>query len=262
MILDFHTHIFPDALASKVIPTLSGRSGLSPTADGTADGLLRSMDEAGISRAVALSIATNAKQMHNVNSFALSLQGHSRLIPFGSVHPNGDWQYELDRLADGGIKGIKLHPDYQDFFIDDPDLQPIYEAILKKGFILLFHTGTDIGIPEPIHATPERIHHIMGLLRGEKAVLAHMGGFQQWDGVEQYLLGEDIYLDTSFTAGYIGEERMTAMLTRHRADRLLFATDCPWGSQHEEVQMMERLPLSQELKEQIYSKNACQLLAI
>ena len=134
--------------------------------------------------AVVQNIATNAKQTAHVNDFAIEPMQEPKLIPFGSVHPDCDWRYELDRLADNGIKGIKLHPDYQDFYIDEVRMQPIYEYILKKGFILLFPAGLDIGLPNPVHAEPERTANVLGLFAGEKVVLAHMGGFQRWDAVE------------------------------------------------------------------------------
>ncbi len=262
MIIDFHTHVFPDALAEKSIPLLAERSHLPPYADGTVAGLIASMDAAGVDKSVALSISTNAHQNKKVNDFALSLRSNSRLIPFGSVHPEADWQYELDRLADGGIVGIKLHPDYQGFFIDDPAMTPIYEAILKKGFILLFHAGLDLGLPDPMHASPARIKHVLGMFQGEKVVLAHTGGFQRWEEVTECLLGEDIYLDTSFTAQFLPPADFAALLTGHRPDKLLFATDSPWGDQTEGVALLKDTPISPELRDAIFGSNAQALLGI
>ena len=155
---------------------------------------------------VVCNIATNAKQTENVNKFAVEIDKNPHITSFGSVHPDSDYEYFLDKLKDSGIKGIKLHPDYQGFFIDDAKMQPIYEAILKRGFVLIFHAGVDDGIGDPVHATPERIKNIIEMFRGEKAVFAHMGGFRVWNDVCRYLLDEDVFFDTSCSAGFIKPE--------------------------------------------------------
>lgn len=159
MIIDMHTHCFPDPLAEKAMPMLALRSGNPcPAFDGTASGLKESVLSGGADRAAVLNIATNAHQQKKVNDFAISLLGDSVLIPFGSVHfESPDAISELDRLHDAGIKGIKLHPDYQGFFADDERMFPIYEKIGSLGMITVFHAGVDIGVPDPVHCTPQML---------------------------------------------------------------------------------------------------------
>ena len=128
MIIDFHVHVFPDVLAQKTIPLLAQRAGLSPYTDGTVDGTFAKMQASGVDKAVLQNIATNPRQMVKVNDFAISCLGREEFIPFGSIHPEADFEPELDRLKEAGIRGIKLHPDYQDFFIDGPGMQRVYEA--------------------------------------------------------------------------------------------------------------------------------------
>mgnify|MGYP003289899254 CR=1 FL=1 len=120
MIIDFHTHCFPEKIAKNTIEKLSFVSGgLIPQTDGTKDSLLYLMSKDSVDKSVVLSIATNANQQKNVNDFAVSLKSE-KLVPFGSVYPfSEDWEEELERLKNNGIKGIKLHPDYQQFFVDD-----------------------------------------------------------------------------------------------------------------------------------------------
>lgn len=262
MIIDFHTHVFPDKLAEKTINLLSERADIPAYSLGDIKTTLRSMDEAGVDISVALSIATNAKQNANVNNFAMELDKCERFIAFGSVHPEADWKYELDRLAESGIKGIKLHPDYQDFFVDDAAMQPIYEYILKKGFVLIFHSGLDLGLPDPIHCTPRRIKNTLSLFSGEKVVFAHLGSMADYEGNAQYLWGEDVYVDTSVFPFYEGEERYKEAIFSHREDKILFATDLPWSSQKESVEILKKLGLPSELTEKIFYKNAKALLGI
>ena len=132
LIIDFHTHCFPDKIAKQTIEKLSFVSGgLIPQTDGTRDSLLHLMDTDKVEKSVVLSIATNEKQQKNVNDFAISLKS-DRLIPFGSVYPfSENWEEELEKLKAHGVKGIKLHPDYQQFFVDDERLFPIYKKIEK-----------------------------------------------------------------------------------------------------------------------------------
>lgn len=262
MIIDFHIHVFPDKIALSAIETLSTRSNIPAYTNGTIKDTLGKMKRDGVDVAVVQSIATNVKQTENVNNFAIQLNSNDNFIAFGSVHPHCDYKKELDRLADAGIKGIKLHPDYQDFYIDDPEMQPIYEYILKKGFILLFHTGLDAGLPEPVHATPERIMNIMGLISGEKVCLAHMGGFAMHEQVQDLLIGRDIYIDTSCVSEFLGVDILINLIKAHRRDRVLFATDSPWTPIDGALATINGLDIDNEYKEMILGSNAQRLLGI
>ena len=262
MIIDFHTHVFPDKIAHKTIELLSERADIPSYSMGDVETTLKSMDEAEIDISVVLGIATNAKQNENVNNFAIELNKHERFVAFGSVHPEANWRYELDRLSDSGIKGIKLHPDYQDFFVDDEKMQPIYEYILKKDFIISFHSGLDLGLPEPIHCTPERISNTLSLFSGEKVVFAHMGSMADFEGCSKYLWGRDVYIDNSVFPFYTDSEKHKAAILSHSEDKILFATDLPWSSQAESVKKLKELDLGEEKTEKILYKNAVKILGI
>ena len=259
MIIDFHTHAFPDALAMRTIEKLSKNSGFVPAGNGTVAGTLKSMRECGIDKSVICNIATNAKQTRNVNRFAVLANKHPELISFGSVHPESDYDSELDFLKESGVSGIKLHPDYQQFFINDPKVIPLYEAILKRGFILIFHTGKDVGVGEPTHAAPDRLYEVLPMFRGENVVFAHMGGFLMWKEAE-ILLGEDIYLDTSGCPRLLAPEKITDMILRHNPKKILFATDYPWEDPKTGLEYIRSLPLADEVKHGILGENARILL--
>lgn len=262
MVIDFHTHIFPDRIAKKTIEMLSARGQIPAYSDGDVKTTLMSMDDAGIDISVVQGIATNPKQNENVNNFAIELNSYDRFVAFGSVHPEADWQYELDRLKDSGIVGIKLHPDYQDFFIDDKKMQPIYEYILKKDFVLLFHAGFDIGLGEPIHADSKRIKNTLGLFSGEKVVFAHMGSMADFEGNKNCLWGKDVYIDTSVFPFYMTKEQYREALFLHGEDKILFATDLPWTSQKESLNKLSQVLPDGEMREKILYKNASYLLSI
>lgn len=260
MIIDFHTHCFPDELARKTIPHLSKISGFLNVTDGTLGGILENMQKNNVDVSVVLNIATNPHQEEKVNDFAISLDKNKNIVSFGSVHPEGNWEYTLDKLKDNGIKGIKLHPDYQGFFIDEARMNPVYEGILKRDFVLIFHTGVDDGIGEPTHATPERIKNVLGMFRSQKVVLAHMGGFRMQSEAFEKIVGEDIYLDTSCSAEFIEKDYFEKMVISHGVDKILYATDLPWTNPQKEIGLIESLDISKEEKEKIFYKNAYKLL--
>lgn len=262
MIIDFHTHMFPDSLAEKTIQHLSQTSDFPNQTNGTMQGTIENMEKSGVDLSVVCNIATNAKQTENVNKFAVEIDKNPKLISFGSVHPDCDWSYFLDWLKENQIKGIKLHPDYQGFFVDEPRMQKIYEAILKRGLVLIFHTGFDDGIGEPVHASPRRLKSILPMFRGEKVVFAHMGGFRRWEGVCEHLLGEDVFFDTSCSAEFMGFSQFEKMIRIHTPEKVLFATDLPWTNPEQEIRKIQSLCISQEEKEKILGENARQLLGL
>ena len=263
MIIDFHVHMFPDKIASGAVNTLSERAKIPAYTNGTSSETLGKMASAGIDIAVVQNIATNPKQTKNVNNFALEINKDEHIVAFGSIHPDdADYKSELDRLADNGIKGIKLHPDYQDFFIDEARMQPIYEYILKKGFVLLFHAGLDVGLPDPVHASPEGIKNVLPMFSGEKVCLAHMGGYYMHEMLMEKIMGNDIYIDTSCISEFEGMKKFEERVKAHRRDRILFATDTPWNAFETAVKNVNLLDIEDEFKQMIFSDNAKRLLNI
>ena len=263
MIIDFHVHMFPDKIAKSAIETLSARAKIPVYTDGTLGGTISKMEQAGVDISVVQNIATNVRQTKNVNNFAVESDKNDKIVAFGSIHPDdADYKSELDRLKDSGIKGIKLHPDYQNFFINEKRMIPIYEYILKKGFILYFHSGLDAGFPEPVHATPEKIADVLSLFSGEKVCLAHMGGFCMHEKVMEVIVGKDIYIDTSCVAEFVGKEVFKELLKAHQRDRVLFASDSPWNSLKGAVLNIKNLDIDDEYKEMIFCQNAKKLLGI
>ena len=263
MIIDFHTHCFPEKIAKKTIEKLSFVSGgLMPQTDGTENGLLNLMESDKIDKSVVLSIATNANQQTKVNDFAISLKG-DRIIPFGSVFPfSEDWESELYRLKENGIKGIKLHPDYQQFFVDDERLFPIYKTIERLGFILVFHAGEDYGFPPPYKATPERLRKVISLIE-TPVVCAHWGSLLMCDDVLKYLCDVDnCYFDTAFGYGTMPKARALEILEKKDINKILFGSDSPWNAPSWDINMLKTMGLSYEEEEKIFYKNAEKLLGL
>ena len=259
--IDFHTHAFPDQLAGKALDQLHTKSGdYQAHHDGTIRGLLRSMDRAGIEKSVVLSIATRPEQVARITDWAASIRS-DRIIPFPSIHPQfSNFESELDRIKSAGLHGIKLHPMYQEFAIDDPALLPLYRAISDRGLICLFHAGWDIAYPESDQAAPHRILNLHQAIPELKIVAAHLGGWQVWNEVARCLLGHQIYLETSFSIREAKASEFRRILDNHPPEYFLFGTDSPWLDQKEELDAWKKLDIPVEFKEKILFKNAEELL--
>lgn len=260
MIVDFHAHCFPDELAVRAVPRLEERAGITAVLDGTRGALLASMDRAGIGRAVAQHIATRPGQEPAVNTWAASIQDR-RVVSFGSLHPDTpDWRGELRRLTDLGLPGVKFHPDYQDFSVDEPRIFPIYEAICAAGLIVLFHAGIDLAYGEPPRCRPAGLSKVSEAFPKGIWVAAHLGGYLHWDEVEEHLLGRPIYLDTSYCFADLGPARMIALLRGHGPERILFGTDSPWVEQRQAVEEISSLGLTPAEEAAILGGNAAGIL--
>lgn len=270
MIIDFHTHIFPDAIEKKAIASMSAKSSLIPYSEATADGLLSSMKESGVDYSVILPVATRASQFSSINEFAVHInetkgqkKGEPCLISFGGIHPDsGDYRAELRAIKDMGLIGIKLHPDYQDTMFDDIRYMRIIDYASELGLIISVHAGIDVGYPDHIHCTVDAAKRVIQEVRPEKLVLAHYGGFGMWDEVEEKLVGENVYLDTAFTLHKITEEQFLRILRNHGSDKILFATDSPWGGQKESLQKLNDWNLTQAERENLLYRNASLLLNV
>jgi predicted TIM-barrel fold metal-dependent hydrolase len=262
MIIDFHVHCFADELAQRAVEVLVGVGGLPARSDGTVSGIRSSMKKAGVDKSVLLSIATKPQQTTKINQWAASIQADD-IIPFGTLHPDfGDWKAELARIRSDGLKGVKFHPDYQQFYVNDPKMYPIYEKAAELGLVVIFHAGLDIGLPPPYHCTPERLQQVVREFRGTTFVAAHMGGYAYWDEVERYLAGEDLYFDTSFGLQSMKREQFDRIASLHGYDKLLFATDSPWEDQTEEVERLRGAMLSERLEKAVLGENAAKLLGL
>jgi len=261
MVVDFHVHCFPDQLAATAVPALAQRAGIPARLNGTVDDIKKSMKKANISKSVVLSIATKPTQTEKINNWAAEIQD-DRIIAFGSIHPDyKEWEDELRRIKELGLKGIKLHPDYQEFFVDEERMFPIYELAFRLGLIILFHAGVDIGLPAPFHCTPDRLLKVVRAFPQGKIIAAHMGGYQYWNEVENLLVGENLYFDTSYSFGWLDEVQGKRIIKNHDYRKILFATDSPWGDQAEEVTKIKGLSLGNKVEDAILSGNAEKLLA-
>ena len=180
MIIDFHTHTFPENIAEIALNKLSSKGHLPYYTNGTVSGLKESMKKAGIDYSVVLPVATNPLKLNSMNTVSIESDGKDNLIYFGAMHPDApDWKEELERLYNNGIKGIKIHPVYQGVDIDDLRYLKILNRAAELGLIVLMHSGDDIGFPGEVRCSPKMVANALKQVGDVKIVLAHMGGWKQ-----------------------------------------------------------------------------------
>jgi predicted TIM-barrel fold metal-dependent hydrolase len=259
-IVDFHAHAFPDAIAARAISQLEHGGGVKAFLDGTVSALLASMDSAEIRTSVICSIATKPEQFDPILTWSKAIAS-PRMVPLPSIHPRGsDPVGQARQVAEAGLPGIKLHPYYQDFNVDDEVLFPLYRALDELGLFVVCHTGFDFAFPRQRRADPVRILRVLDRVPSLRLITSHMGAWDDWDEVEKHLLGKPITMDISLSMELLGRERARAMLLAHPADRILFGSDSPWSSQFETIGLLRSLGLGGELETKILGGNADLLL--
>ena len=276
--IDFHTHIFPEKIASKTLDFLESRCHTHPYTNGMASGLLASTREAGLEFSVVLPVVTKPSQFDSINRFAQKMQDPGEgLLSFGGIHPdNEDYKEKLRFIRDAGMKGIKLHPDYQGVMIDDIRYKRIISYATELGLIISVHAGFDPGYPQCVHCPPRLARAVIREVQPDRLILAHMGGWRNWEEVEELLPYAPVYLDTSYSLGSIrplddgyykpeelpmmGEEQFLRIIRTFGYERFLFGTDSPWSGQQESLERFRALPLTNEEKDAILGGNAQRLL--
>ncbi len=269
MIIDFHTHIFPEKIAAATIKALKERSNGNPSTDGTAEGLILAMERANADVCITLPVLTKASQFESVLRFACEINdkykdSKRRLISFAGMHPAlDDIDGKMAKIKELGIKGVKIHPDYQATYIDDKGYIEILNCAKKYDLIVVTHSGVDDGYAgEPVRCPPERVLKVIKEVGHDKFVLGHYGAHKQWEQALEILAGENVYFDTAFTLHEIKKELFEKILNKHGEDKILFATDCPWRDIKSDVDVLKSYRLGEDVENKIFYKNACALLGI
>lgn len=262
-LVDFHTHAFPDAIAARTMAKLSAIADAAPFTDGTLSGLRGKQEEGGVTLTVIHQIATKPSQQITVNNWAAANQ-KDNVVFFGSVHPNAeDALPELSRIKEIGLRGVKFHPDYQEFFVEDKRVFPLYEEIERLGLPLIFHAGRDPLSPDLVHATPKGIAEVAKTFPRLTVIAAHLGGMERSNEVEQYLVGlPNVYFDLSMAHTFADSAQAERIVKTHGAEKILFATDLPWGTAKQTLLFMEQLHLTEDEKKQIRFENAYKILGL
>jgi predicted TIM-barrel fold metal-dependent hydrolase len=260
-VIDFHAHVYPHALAPRVVQAFM-QFPINVYTDATIDGLLEHMGESGVDKTVVLSVPTKAAQVETVNRFLEPLLQSERLIPFAGVHPEHDDPVGVvRRAAEMGFKGIKLHPIMQGFRPQEPRMFPLYDAAIEEGMIILFHAGAGMdydagrGSKEDFDALFERYGY-------DRVVTAHLGGRPNFQQFPAFKAGWPGYIDLAYSLGLMPDDYLVALVRDFGVARVLFGTDGPWRSQVEDLAYIRQVGFTATELEQILYRNAAGLLGI
>lgn len=258
MIIDFHAHIYPAKIAVKASNTIGDFYKIPMSYDGSPEHLLESGRRIGVNYYIVHSTATVPHQVESINNYIIGeVNAHPEFIGFGTIHPEyQDFEVELKRIHNAGLRGIKLHPDFQKFPVDMPEMDAIYDVIASLKMPVLVHAG-DFRYD---YSGPKRIANLIAKHPDLTVIAAHFGGYTQWEESEKYLVGKNLFFDTSSSLFKLTKDKAIEMIHKHGVDKMLFGVDYPMWDHTEELARFRNLSLSEEENEAILYKNAIKLL--
>lgn len=259
-IIDIHAHIFPEKIAEKASGSIEKFYDIPMHADGKLETLLKRGEEAGVDKFVVHSVATTPMQVEHINTFIMeSVKAHpDKLIGFATIHPDyPNIQQEIERIIAGGLKGVKIHPDFQKFVIDDEKAFPLYECI-EGRLPLLVHTG-DYRYE---YSKPERMAKVLDRFPKMTTIGAHFGGWSVWEEATEILADKNIYVDTSSSLYAISPETAVRLIHRYGVEKVLFGTDYPMWLPKDELERFMKLDLTDDEREKILHGNVERILGI
>lgn len=257
-IIDFHTHIYPEAVAHKAAASIREFYQIGDVElDGTASELLRLGDAAGIDSFVILPVALKPDHVRHINEFILQQQAaQPRFTAFGTIHAAMEnVAQEVQWIQEQGLHGVKMHPDSQVFPIDDPRLFPAYELLQDKLPVML-HMGDH----RYDYSHPARLRRVLELFPRLQVIAAHFGGYSMYDTAYEMLKDKDCLLDVSSSLMFLPEGMAEKYINAYGAERMLFGSDFPLWDPRVEVERFLRLRLTPDQLEQIAYRTAKRIL--
>lgn len=257
-IIDAHAHIYPNKIAEKATDTIGKFYDIPMQHVGLPEELIKSGERIGVSKYLVCSTATKPEQVHSIN---LYIQGecdkYSQFVGFATMHPDmSHYEEELEYIVSCGLKGIKLHPDFQKFDIDSRVAIPMYRAISKYHLPILFHTGDN----RYDYSAPKRLFHVLNEVPDLVCIAAHFGGYQRWGEAHEYLKCDNVYFDTSSSLFQLGKEDAVKLIRYFGAEKFMFGSDFPMWDHKEELARFDALPLTEDEREQILHRSFEKLL--
>jgi predicted TIM-barrel fold metal-dependent hydrolase len=261
VIIDAHCHVWPDQIASQVLAQRP--AGLDPVADGTLGGLARALDSAGIDMAVCLAVASAPRHVARANEFIGGVD-RTRFIPFGTVHPGLPAEDNLRLLRDNGIRGVKLHPLFQQLSLADPRVIDLLAALAEAGIVVITHAGSGGGAEANERGAPRHLRAVIDALPDLNLIACHFGGYHRIEEAEQLVVGSPVVLETSWPPSLadLDAARVSSIITRHGTDRVVYGSDWPMTSQAAEVAAIRALGLSAADEEGVLGGNLSRLLGL
>ena len=260
--VDAHCHIYPQKIAEKAVAGTDNFYNTVAFGKGTVEDLMEKGERAGIDRFVVQSVATTPKQVKSINEFIADTVSRypDKLTGLGTLHPDSeDIKGDVEHLLELGLKGVKLHPDIQQFKCDNERCMEIYSLCEEKGLVLLVHTG-DYRYD---FSNPNRIVPILERFKKLTFIGAHLAGWSVWEeAYEKLSKYENLYVDCSSCFGFTEKEQVYRLMKKYGADRILFGTDYPMWSPEKELETFMSLDFTDEQRAKMLGLNAKKIFGI
>lgn len=257
---DAHAHIYPGKIAEKATASVGDFYHIPMHNVGLPHVLAQRGGEAGIDRFLVCSVATKVEQVRSINQFIQEkCQKYPQFIGLGAWHQDiTDISGEMDDIQARGLRGIKLHPDFQEFMIDDPKMLDVYKEAHRRGLPILFHTGDS----RTEFSSPHRLMNVIDKLPDFTCIAAHLGGYSEWEEARRELSGTNVYIDTSSSLFKISPEEAKENIAHFGVDHTMFGTDFPMWDPKEELERFFALGFSQEENQAMLYDNFARLFQL
>ena len=257
---DAHAHIYPGKIAEKATASVGDFYHIPMHNVGLPHVLAQRGGEAGIDRFLVCSVATKVEQVRSINQFIQEkCEKYPQFIGLGAWHQDiTDISGEMDDIQARGLRGIKLHPDFQEFMIDDPKMLDVYKEAHRRGLPILFHTGDS----RTEFSSPHRLMNVIDKLPDFTCIAAHLGGYSEWEEARRELSGTNVYIDTSSSLFKISPEEAKENIAHFGVDHTMFGTDFPMWDPKEELERFFALGFSQEENQAMLYDNFARLFQL
>lgn len=263
MIIDLHTHVWPDSVAARALAGAKHNlPHLAPAGDGTVAGLTTSMAAAGVDRSAVFGIGNTAGHVEKANAFVGSLP-RDRFIPFGTVHVDLPVEENLASLDRHGIRAVKLHPIFQGIALDDPRLWAIFEAFGSE-IACIVHVGGESNPDAAGRCTPPMLVDVVRNFPALKLIACHFGGYEHLEAAREHIIGLPVMVDCSWppTLAEIPADLLREVILEHGVERVSWGSDWPMADQSAEMAVIRRLGLGDDAETAILGGNVSRLLGL
>ncbi len=266
-VIDSHCHIFPDKIARKATDSIDIFYNMSESGVingcgfvGTAKALINQCNETGVDECLVTSVATTPHHAQSINSFIASEVQlfPERFIGFGSLHPESEnLEDDAKHIVELGLKGVKLHPDIQNFKVDSKEAFNIFDICNRNNLPVLVHTGDS----RYDNSNPDRVERVLKAFPDLKIIGAHFGGWSVWEeATEKLSKYENFYVDTCSSFYALSRETARKIIDSYGSKKVIFGTDFPMWKQKDELEFLFSLGLSDNQLQDILYNNFLRLL--
>ncbi len=260
-IVDCHCHVYPDKIAEKAVESIGRFYDLAMFYDGKTSTLIEYGSAVGVKHYIIFSVATTPAQVQSINKYIAETVAASDglMTGLGTLHPDSEnIEADIEQIIALGLKGVKMHPDFQKFRINDEKCDKIY-SLCQGRLPVYLHTGDSrYGFSNPDNMSP-----VLERYTDLTVIGAHFGGWSCWrEAAEKLSKYKNFYVDCSSSFDWLTPEEAKELVRIYGADKVLFGTDFPMWSHEKEIEFFKAMKLTSEEEKKILYENAVKLFSL